>query len=103
MANLYLKAKRGIIIFLHKTLPACIDMTQLMSQSLDRKLGLHERITLRLHLWICLNCARYLRQIDLLRNLSRPTSTARLIENSRPALNNEATERIKNAFKQKSL
>jgi hypothetical protein len=103
VANLYLKAKRGIIIFLHKTLPACIDMTQLMSQSLDRRLGLGERITLRLHLWICLNCARYLRQIDLLRNLSRPASRAQVFEDSQPALSNEATERIKNAFKQGSL
>lgn len=103
VAKLYLKAKRRIIIFLHKTLPACDEMTRLMSQSLDRRLRLRERVTLWLHLRICLRCARYLRQIVVLRKLARRPSRPLIVEDSAPALTAEACERIKNALERKSL
>ena len=38
-----------------------------MSESLERQLGLVERTKLRLHLLVCAWCARYLKQIKLLR------------------------------------
>ena len=42
-------------------------MVPVMSESLERRLGLVERIKLRLHLLVCAWCARYLKQIKLLR------------------------------------
>jgi hypothetical protein len=41
-------------------------MVPVMSQSLERRLGLIEQIKLRLHLVVCSWCARYLKQIQLL-------------------------------------
>jgi hypothetical protein len=40
-----------------------------MSESMERSLGLWERLELRLHLIVCTWCARYLNQIKLLRDL----------------------------------
>ena len=42
-------------------------MVPVMSESLERQLGLVERTRLRLHLLVCAWCARYLKQIKLLR------------------------------------
>ena len=42
-------------------------MVPVMSESLERRLGLVERTNLRLHLLVCAWCARYLKQIKLLR------------------------------------
>ena len=42
-------------------------MVPVMSESLERQLGLVERTKLRLHLPVCAWCARYLKQIKLLR------------------------------------
>ncbi|WP_156894081.1 zf-HC2 domain-containing protein [Erythrobacter cryptus] len=37
-----------------------------MSQARDRKLGLAERMKLRLHIGLCRGCARFERQLPLL-------------------------------------
>ena len=47
-------------------LPACDEVTRLISAGLDRELSLRERVRLRLHLAICLWCVRYARQIRLI-------------------------------------
>lgn len=46
-------------------------MVPLISESLERRLGLLELLNLRLHLLVCAWCARYLKQIKLLRLLLR--------------------------------
>lgn len=46
---------------------SCKQATELMSQEQDRRLGLAERLALRLHLWICAGCANYRRQMAVLR------------------------------------
>jgi hypothetical protein len=46
-------------------------MVPVMSQSLERQLGLVERTKLRLHLLVCAWCARYLKQIKVLRQFVR--------------------------------
>ena len=38
-----------------------------MSQSLDRRLTFRERLQVRLHLWVCVWCIRYLAQMKLVR------------------------------------
>jgi hypothetical protein len=45
----------------------CRDVTRLVSQGLDRRLGFAERVRLRLHLAICDGCANFKRQMDFLR------------------------------------
>lgn len=46
-------------------------MVPLISQSMDRPLGLRERLQVKLHLLLCAWCGRYLMQIKLLRQLLR--------------------------------
>ena len=44
----------------------CKDVTQLASESLDRKLTWMERIGLRFHLMMCKLCTRYVRQLKFM-------------------------------------
>jgi len=45
----------------------CKEATRLVSQGLDRRLGLGERVALRLHLLVCDGCTQFSRQVALLR------------------------------------
>lgn len=49
----------------------CKQTSQLVSEGLDRKLRLRERIRLRLHLWMCQRCRRFERQLRFLRRVLR--------------------------------
>jgi hypothetical protein len=50
----------------------CKEATRLVSQGLDRRLGLAERLALRLHLVICDGCTNFSKQVAFLRRaLSR--------------------------------
>jgi len=49
----------------------CKDVTRLISDSMDRSLPLGKRIGVRLHLMICRFCARYERQLLLIRDTVR--------------------------------
>jgi hypothetical protein len=97
--QLYLKARRAIRRYLQHNLPECSEITRVISQSLDRKLTFGERVTLKLHLMVCLRCVRYLQQLVMLRNVTRHPSQLNAIEESAPPLTNEARERIKAALK----
>lgn len=46
---------------------SCKEATELMSQRQDRQLGLMERISLRLHLLMCVGCRHFDEQMDFLR------------------------------------
>ena len=46
---------------------SCRDVTRRISESMDRTLPVGERIGVRLHLLICRFCARYERQLLLIR------------------------------------
>lgn len=46
---------------------SCKDVSHLVSQGLDRRLGAGERLRLRLHLAICEGCRNLERQMDFLR------------------------------------
>ena len=51
--------------------PPCQRVAELCSQALDRPLTLRERLALRLHLAVCVLCARYRAQLRVLRRLAR--------------------------------
>lgn len=46
---------------------SCKKASRLMSEALDRKLGMGERIALRFHTMMCSACSRVERQMALLR------------------------------------
>ena len=45
----------------------CKEATRLVSQGMDRRLGVGERVRLRLHLAICDACTQFTRQMAFLR------------------------------------
>ncbi|HWU82139.1 MAG TPA: zf-HC2 domain-containing protein [Methylophilaceae bacterium] len=57
---------------------SCKQASQLLSQSLDRRLSWRERMGLRLHLTVCDVCRRFGRQILLMRQAIR--SLVRAVE-----------------------
>jgi predicted anti-sigma-YlaC factor YlaD len=46
---------------------SCKDVSKLLSERLDRQLGLMERVRLRMHLVMCTGCSRVERQLAFLR------------------------------------
>jgi predicted anti-sigma-YlaC factor YlaD len=50
---------------------SCKEATHLVSQGLDRRLGLGERVALRLHLAICDGCSNFKKQVAFLRKAMR--------------------------------
>jgi hypothetical protein len=75
-------------------------MVPVMSESLERRLGLVERTKLRLHLLVCAWCARYLKQIKLLRQLlSQRESTGPDDNVESLKLTNEARQRISESLR----
>jgi len=48
-------------------LPSCKEVSHLVSQGLDRRLGFADRVRLRVHLAICDGCTNFKRQMEFLR------------------------------------
>lgn len=93
---LYDKARHAVRYFLLRRLPTCKDLTPIMSQSLERRLTLRERVVLRAHLYTCAWCEWYLRQIA---ELHEGCATRdQYDESAGPALSDEARERIRKAL-----
>ena len=63
-------------------MPSCKEVSELLSERLDGRLGLTAGLGLRLHLAMCKACARVEKQFQLLRNgmLELPK-----MQNARPA------------------
>lgn len=96
--NPYKKATHALRWFLLHRLPTCKEMTALMSQSMERRLTLRERVLLKLHLWVCAWCVWYLEQLQLLRTSLRARAEAAGVEYNGAALSSDARERIKSAL-----
>ncbi len=99
--TLFKQIKQSFIFWLARRLPDCKTITPTLSQSLDRKLSLREKIVMRLHLFTCTACARYLEQIKFLSGAmhEREDRLAETDDSSPVKMSNEAKERLKNALK----
>jgi hypothetical protein len=93
----YDKFKHSIRFWLLRTLPACQQTVEMISQSMERKLTLRERIKLKIHLWICAWCQWYLEHLELIREAAHAKASELndLNSASGPSLSPEARERIK--------
>jgi len=76
----------------------CKDASRLISEGQERHLRLGERWGLRLHLWLCVNCRRFERQIRLLRRALRKLAWRAETDTQGPDLSPEARERILTAL-----
>ena len=73
----------------------CKDASQLMSQSLDRRLGLMEKAGLKLHLLICKSCLMVNKQLDFMHRICKQiAANPKDIASMQPSLKPEAQERI---------
>ena len=52
-------------------MPSCKETARLVSESMDRKLPLWQRMILSLHLMMCTYCASFKRQLQIIRRASR--------------------------------
>ena len=89
------RSRKGVMML------SCRDVTQLISRSMDTSLPLGSRIGVRIHLLICRFCARYERQLLLIRETVRRLAAAEET-GDRPiaeALSEEARERIRAALR----
>ena len=80
-------------------LPACRDIVPVISESLDRRLPPHRQLILKLHLFVCMRCVRYLRQLLLMRAAVRARAASMFDEEGAGrSLSHEARERIARAL-----
>ena len=93
----YDKLKHSIRWWLLRRLPTCKQTVKMLSESLERRLTLGERIRIKLHLWICLWCVWYLEHLQLIRDTirSKAAQEPNLDSSSLPPLSSEARERMK--------
>lgn len=98
--GLYNKAVHAARYFLLRRLPTCKQMAPVMSESLERPLTLRERVTLRLHLWVCVWCVWYLEHLRTMRATLHARRTREEVDetNSAVKLPDEARERIRRAL-----
>lgn len=80
---------------------SCKDVTRLISESMDTSLPIGKRIGVRFHLIICKWCARYERQLLLIRETVRhlASTVEKPGEASGETLSEEAKERIRKSLK----
>lgn len=50
---------------------SCKEVTQLVSESLDRDLRVYQRMSMRVHFLMCKFCSRYRKQLFILRDAIR--------------------------------
>lgn len=93
----YDKIKHAVRWWLLRRLPTCKQTVKVLSESMERRLSLRERITVKLHLWICLWCVWYLEHLQLMRDTirSKAAQEPNLDSSALPQLSSEARERIK--------
>lgn len=75
----------------------CKQASRLVSERQDRKLNWHERVGLRLHLWICNNCLRFEKQIQYIQHAVRKGQQKGQLPADKP-LPPESVERIRKAL-----
>ena len=76
----------------------CSEISRLVSDSMDRKLPLHQRLGIRFHLLMCRHCTRYRKQLLFLRRAIRFPSAAAADEKPSANLSDESRNRIKQAI-----
>jgi hypothetical protein len=68
---------------------------------MDETLPLHHRLAIRMHLTMCRYCARFRRQLMMLRKASRQEDSGKLPHDITGCLSQDARERIKESLRAK--
>jgi predicted anti-sigma-YlaC factor YlaD len=81
---------------------SCKDVCHIVSESLDGKLPLHKRLSVRFHLLMCKACQRMVRQMELLRAAAHRYESGKDKKSppDQEALSKEASARILTRLRQ---
>jgi hypothetical protein len=75
---------------------SCKETSQLVTQSWGRPLSLKDRLAMRIHLFVCDNCARFARQMHLIREWMRnDEGSGELSERARARITTKLQEEVK--------
>lgn len=102
MAKLLEKVKMQMIMAIARRVPACREIAPLISQACERKLTWRESWQLRLHLFTCRMCTRYMQQLGFLRDTVKLQTQATEQETSHatsPRLSDAARTRLAEVLK----
>lgn len=77
----------------------CREVTQMISESLDRELPFYQRIGIRMHLLMCKLCSRYQRQLLFLRKIIGLQAASSAETESAIELPSDARERMKHSIR----
>lgn len=84
------------------SLLSCKKHTELLSQAMDRPMGIWERFSLRFHAFICFTCRRFHRQLELMdRALKGMPESKESHAATCECLSEEAASRIKKCLAEK--
>lgn len=77
---------------------SCSEVTKLLSESMDRKLPVYQRMAIWIHLLMCKFCTRYRKQLLILREVAR--NPVQHLEGTDPSvlLPPDVKERMKHAL-----
>ena len=81
----------------------CKEVTRMVSESLDRKLPLYQRIGIRIHLLMCKFCSRFKKQLLFLRETIRQHVERDKDTELSTKLPPEARERIRKSIQNNSF
>ncbi|HHM23434.1 MAG TPA: zf-HC2 domain-containing protein [Bacteroidetes bacterium] len=90
-----------LMMLLHKLTPSCDIVTRKVSESLDRKLNLWEKIQVSLHLMVCEFCNRYRDQLLAIHQTLERHSHAGEPPPELGSLSEEAKAKMKQALQKK--
>ena len=99
--SIFQRLKTAFKFWLARRLPDCRTITPTLSESLDRKLSRREKFVMKLHLFTCSGCARYLKQIKFLSEALRirEEKLTKADHSSSAQMSAEAKDKLKNALK----
>jgi len=93
--KVYEKLKHAVRYWLLRNIPTCQQTVETISQSMERKLTLRERVKVKLYLWICAWCQWYMEHLQVIRDASRAQAAKAPDVMTSATLSNEARERIR--------
>lgn len=76
----------------------CKQTSQLLSEHQERPLSRRERWALKLHLFMCVSCRRFNRQLAMLRHALRQLAHGEISDQHGPELPPQARQRIRRAL-----
>lgn len=75
-------------------MPSCKAVTELASRSLETELAWREKLLMKLHLWSCVACNRYLSQLKFMKKVFA-VQKDNLEQKPVPVLSSDAIKRLK--------